>query len=217
MSQYDPRDADLQRAFQALGETAPGPCSAEDLELVWRATAGELPPEQRRALIDRMATDEALAEAWRVAAALQDGPARDTPVGPARPMWARPWMLAVAAGLVAATATVIYQRDVRPPDDTYRAPAAAAVTSLIPDGSLLPRDDFRLQWSPGPEGSRYDVRVTTEELDLVAAATADQPEVLIPADRFGGMPPGTPLFWQVEVVWPSGERRTSATFTVRVE
>ena len=48
------RDEALREAFQSLGESAAGRCSAEDLERIWMAVSGELPASQRRALVERM-------------------------------------------------------------------------------------------------------------------------------------------------------------------
>ena len=57
-----------------------------------------------------------------------------------------------------------------PPGDEFRASPAFVVESLVPADAALPRDAFRLRWTPGPEGSRYQVRVTTEDLQVLATA-----------------------------------------------
>ena len=73
-------DEPLLQAFQALPASTTGACGTEDLDRVWAAVAGELPADERRALVDRMATDPALAEAWRVAHALRRDRAADADV-----------------------------------------------------------------------------------------------------------------------------------------
>ena len=76
------RDDALRDAFRSLADGVGGECSAGDLERVWLAVSGELAAPERRALVERMATEPALAEAWRVAQELwrvsQDGVAPET-------------------------------------------------------------------------------------------------------------------------------------------
>ena len=71
MTDRQSNDDTLKAAFQALGETSHGEISAADLDLIWRAVSGELPASERRELVDRTATDPALAEAWRAARELR--------------------------------------------------------------------------------------------------------------------------------------------------
>ena len=57
----------LREAFQALAETSARECAEGDVDRIWRAVSGELPAWERREIVDRMAGDPALAEAWRLA------------------------------------------------------------------------------------------------------------------------------------------------------
>src|SRR5262245_9609328 len=167
------RDDALREAFQSLAEFSRGACSDADLELVWLAVTGKLPASERRALVARMATDRTLAEAWRVATELwRASPDAAVVVerrAPAWP-WSLNWLAAAAALVVAVTAAVVLWRG-EPGGDVLRDQAPVAVESLLAPDAVLPRDAFQLRWTPGPAGSRYEVRVTTEDLRVLARVT----------------------------------------------
>jgi hypothetical protein len=210
----------LRAAFQALGESAAGPCPEADLERVWLAVSGELPAAERRALVERMATDRALAEAWRVAAELwrasQEKAAPEAETQAPRWAWSLGWVAAAAALVVVVGGTAVLWRG-GPGGDVLRDQAPVAIESLVPAGTALPRDDFRLRWTPGPEGSRYEVRVTSEDLRLLATATGLMAAefVVVPA-QLVDVGPGARVLWQVDLVLPDGGRVASQTFVMAV-
>jgi hypothetical protein len=211
----------MAEAFQALGD-APGAEVPEELrERIWLAVSGELPPKERRELVEKTVTDPACAEAWRIATemwrASQASSAGSTGAarGPAA-RWAPQW-LAAAAVLLLGTIGVVYY--VTPPSgDEFRTQSALDVRSLIPPDVALPRTAFRLRWTPGPEGSRYQVRVTTEDLQLLAtAADLTDPVFTVDPARLAALRGGASVLWQVDVSLPSGGRLTSPSFITRVE
>ena len=105
----------------------------------------------------------------------------------------------------------------RPPGDEFRDPGGYKIESLVPSETLS-RETFRLRWTPGPQGSRYQVRVTTEDLRVLATAEdLTVPEYLVEPDRLASLSPGARVLWQVDVVLPSGERASSQTFVARVK
>ena len=131
--------------------------------------------------------------------------------------WAPRW-LAAAAVLLLGTAIGVVSLLNRPPGDEFRASSGFVVESLVPADAALPRDAFRLRWTPGPEGSRYQVRVTTEDLQVLAtAADLTAPEFTVEPAVLARLPEGASVFWQVDVSLPNGERLTSPTFITRVE
>jgi hypothetical protein len=212
--------ARVRRAFTTLAEL-PVPEISEDVrERIWLAVSGVLPADERRDLIERMAVDPACAEAWRVAhevwLASQESVA--PAVTPARAVcWTSRWLAATAALLVAATVGIVLLFD-RPSTDEYRTSPGYTVTSFIPADMPLPRDAFRLQWTPGPDGSQYQVRVTAEDLRVLAtAADLTAAELLVEPTALASLPAGATVFWQVDVLLPAGERITSRTFAVRVQ
>ena len=215
------RDETLKAAFQDLGDADRRECSSDDLDRVWRALDGTLEAEERRELVDRLAADPALAEAWRVARELcaAGGLDADARVAPARqptPGWQRGWLAAAAVVLAAIGAVLVFQR-VRPADETFRTPEGYSVESLIGGDATLPRTEFRLRWTPGPTDTRYQVRVTTEDLRVLAvAADLPAPEYVVPAEALAPVPSGTRVLWQIDARLAGGERVSSATFTTRV-
>ena len=110
-------DERIAEAFRALGETH-GAEVPEDLrERIWLAVSGALPPEERRELVERTATDPACAEAWRIAnemwrasQASAAGGAVAAPGLAAR--FASRW-LAAAAVLLLGTAFGVYSLSLR--------------------------------------------------------------------------------------------------------
>jgi hypothetical protein len=212
-------DERLRAAFQSLGDTAQNPLAPEDMDRIWRAASGELPPEERRELVDRMATDPGLAESWRLAHELQRGasPAQVADVHQGR-WWMQPWVAVAALVLLTVGIAVTMQRSRSGEGDTLRDTRRVQVESLIPADTPLPRNAFRLRWTRGPEGSRYDVRVTTEDLRLLATAMdLSDPELVVNADALAMLTPRSRVFWQVDAKSPAGETIPSPTFVVRVE
>src|SRR5687767_6527155 len=112
----DDRAADdrLKAAFQALGAEKGRECSSDDLDRVWRAMDGTLGADARRELIDRLASDPALAEAWRVASELHAAAEADAPAraAPRRAVtgWRSGWLAAAAVLLAAVGTVVVFQR-----------------------------------------------------------------------------------------------------------
>jgi hypothetical protein len=229
MSEMERGDARLRRAFQSLGETHTTECSAEDRDRVWQAVRGELPAAERRAIVARLAVEPALAEAWRVASevwrASQEAQAASRPlhatgteVRRAGWFWSPAWMGAAAAVSVVVTGALAAWLLRTPPGDELRAPADSAVESRLPPDTALPRDAFALAWTAGAAGSRYDLRVTTEELrTLATAADLEEPSFVVPAAALAGLASGTRILWQVDAVTPDGERISSQTFVTPLQ
>jgi hypothetical protein len=217
----DDRDEPLKNAFRALADTTADECSDVEIDRIWRAASGELDADARRDLVDRMAASPAAAEAWRVAQAMRE--AQGYPAVPAvesRHSWSPTWM-GLAAALVVTVGLGLFQlnRATTQPADVYRDQAAspAPVESLVPSDSTLPRDAFLLRWSPGPTGSRYQLRVTTDDLRvLTTVADVNTPELTIPAAALESVAPGARVLWQVVTTLPSGQTVSSPTFVVRV-
>lgn len=214
-------DETLRAAFQAIGDENRRECSSDDLDRVWRAMDGTLGADERRELIDRLASDPALAEAWRVAHALHaaSGANAEVSAAPRRPVasWRSGWLAAAAVLLAAVSAVFVFQR-VRPVDETYRSGDSYSVESLLGADATLPRDQFRLRWTPGPPDTRYQVRVTTEDLQVLTIA-ADLPaaELVVPSETLAPVASGSRVLWQVDARLPRGERISSSTFTTRVQ
>lgn len=210
-------DERLREAFQSLAESTAGEMSADDLDRVWAAARCELPAADRQALIERMAVDPMVAEAWRVAHALGRGCGVDAAIDVRQPASVSfSWLATAAAVLLLTSALFIVSRD-RSGVDTMRDAGSVRIESLIADDATLPRDACRLRWSPGPPGSRYQVRVTTEDLQILTTiANLTEPQVTIEPARLAALEPGARMLWQVEATLPDGSHATSATFAARI-
>ncbi len=216
------READelLRDAFQSLGETSRREPSPEELDQIWRAMSGDLPAPDRRALVDRMSTDPALAHAWRVAHEVWRLAPDGTRAAVSREgrTWMRSGLAAAAVLFVAAAVGVLFQLSRPGADGAFRDVGGYVVESLVPPDQTLPRHAFRLRWTPGPEGSRYHVRVTTEDLRVLATAgDLTVPELLLEADTFSTVVAGSQVLWQVDATLPAGETVPSPTFVTRVQ
>ena len=215
------RDADeaLREAFQTLGDASAGKCSDADLERIWKAVAGELPASDRRELVDRMATDPAFAEAWRIADELWRA-SQTSSASPSEPQarwWAPSWIATAALVLLGVSLGLVSYLN-RSPNTEFRNRPGYEVQSAVPSETAISRETFRLRWTPGPQGSRYQVRVTTEDLRVLATADGlTEPEFMVERDRLTTLPPGAKVLWQVDAVLPSGERISSPTFVARVQ
>ena len=212
-------DERLRRAFQARTARPDGECTSDDLDRIWRAVSGELPAAERRRLVDRLARDPACAEAWRVATELWEasGAVRQDDAHTRSRLWSAPW-LAAAAVLVLAVGAALVIRLASPGGDEFRDGGGYAIESQVPADATVSRDAFTLRWTPGPEGARYAVRVTTEELRVLMTATdLTTAELTVPADRFASVPDRSRVFWQVDATLAGGDTVSSPTFVTRVD
>ena len=213
-------DGRLKETFQALGEAPHRELSPEEIERVWRAVSGQLPAEERRDLVDRMAGDAALAEAWRSAQELsRAAAARATSEGrvPRSGMWRASWLAAAAVLIAGIGIAIVYQRSSLR-DETFRDPGHYVIESLVQPAVTLPRDAFRLRWTPGPPDTRYQVTVTTEDLRVLATVPGlTLPELTLESRRLSDVAPGGRGLWQVTAALPGGESVASQTFVVRVQ
>jgi hypothetical protein len=214
------QDADdkLRVGFQSLSADSPGDCSDADVERVWRAVSGELPADERREVVDRMASQPAVAEAWRVAHELRQAQLEGSPLHAVKTTrsWVPAWI--GLAALLVLTVGVGLVRFSQAPADTFRDGGSYVVESLVESDRTLPRDAFVLRWKPGPEGSRYQVRVTTEDLRvLTTAADLTSPELTVSRELLSEVGPGGRVLWQVVMALPGGESVSSPTFVVRAQ
>jgi hypothetical protein len=135
----------------------------------------------------------------------------------ARFMRSRPVWGAVAAMLALVVVGVSVQQKLedRP---RLRGGEAAAIVSGVPEGTPLPRAHCVLRWSGGPEGTRWTVRLSSEDLKVVhRAERLEHGEYQVPASVLAPLAPGARLLWQVEARLPDGQVLRGATFVNRIE
>ncbi|MEM9554202.1 MAG: hypothetical protein AAGC60_08075 [Acidobacteriota bacterium] len=234
----DSAERERYRALLREGPSRDGEPVAPDL--IWRAAAGELDPQQTDALLERSLRDPEVALAWQMAVELHDemsvadarmSEATDRGTSEARPeldnvvplrpprtpvQRAAPW--ALAAGLTLALGAIFFFGPESVPEgpDTLRSADAPVARIAATSDATLPRDAFVLAWSlpESVDAARYRLWLTTEELaPLAELRDLDGAEVRIEAATFDGLADGTRLLWRVEAQ-AGGERIESETFVV---
>ncbi len=202
--------ARLQEAFAELGETAaPGPGCPEP-DRLWAVATGEAPVEERHEIVAHMATCASCASAFRLARGLSEE-RKDASV--VRRSWTR-WAPVVGA-LAAVLVLAVLIPNLRKPSP-YRGGQDQEIRSLI-DDSALSRDRAELRWTPGPPGSRYEVRVLTADgAEIAVEPDLEAASYRIPPSALAGVPADTVLYWQVKALYPDGKRSASKTFEARL-
>lgn len=234
-------DASLREAFAArTGRPPEGSHACPTPERIYDAVRGELPPGEVRGVVEHLAVCPECAESWRLAAALEEeaGEVEEpvSPAGAARPAAhraaGRPWYLqplkvaatvALAVVALGVVWTVIRAPDRAPEEEAvYRDGEELEIRSLLPEGEALPRDEAVLRWATvpedDPEGTTYDLLVTTEDASLVAEAHGlEEPRYRVPPEALADLPRGTDLLWRVEARLADGGTVASPTFTTPIE
>ena len=211
---------ELARLRRLLGEGEGGGATTPDAGRIWRAAAGELPPEAFRETLDAALDSPEAARDWALAVAIREAAARAGDPGaverPARFLGPGRLLLA-AAVLLAAVALPVLLRTHRPAGPVLRGGEAGPGAGVAVRETVLPRDRFRLAWRPGPEGATYDLLVADADLrPLYEAKGLTVPEAVVPAAKLADLPDGATVLWQVTVHRPDGTADRSPTHVVRV-
>jgi hypothetical protein len=215
------RDDRLRDEFAKISELAGDGKECPPPETLWSSGRAELDPVDNEPVILHLSECTACAAAWRIAQDLAEERLRErAPVSRKRLVVSRWASLAATAAVVLAVVSLVvfntYERRTTPP--IYRTQEVNWLQPVVPDGVSLPRDAFVLRWTGGPEGTTYDVRVTTASLDPVAGASRlDRSEFRVSEDALAGISSGAQVFWQVTAHLPDGRRLESASFAVKLE
>jgi hypothetical protein len=202
--------------LESLGEPTHD-AGCPDAARLWSAVRGELPVAEAQAIVDHALGCASCGTALRLAREIQ---AEALPhVAPSKGWRAAHWA-AVAAGIVVALLIPVGVYEWRTPATApavYREPGSE-IAPLVVEGQTLPRAAFVLRWSPGPEGTRYSIRVVRSDLGIVARADGlESAEFSVPVDALREIAAGTVLYWRVEQHLPDGSHVVSDTFSVRLE
>lgn len=213
-------DAALRGAFGSIAETAARGERCPAPEALWDSTAGGLDRRERTGVFLHLGECSTCATAWRLARELRAGepPARVVR-GPAPWFRAHRVHLAAAAAMlvIAVGIAVLWRQPGRGPAAEFRAKEMDWIRPAIPAGEPLARERCLLRWTPGPEGTTYDVRVTTEDLDPVARGRGlERAEFQVPAASLAGMAAGDRIVWQVTAHLPDGGTADSRSFISEV-
>jgi hypothetical protein len=205
----------VRRLREAMDSLAGADDSASvDAERIFDAVHGNLTAEERQAVVEELARNANVAEAWRLARELP--PVNRQVVESRRTMWAG---LSIAAAVLLAVA-IGWQysdtlRDREGP--AYRSVEQRSIESLLPPGAPLSRAAPVLRWTP-VDGARYRVRVLTPALDVLEEVDGlTESQHTLSADVVRRVPIGGQILWQVEAsILPEGQL-VSPTFSVRLE
>lgn len=210
----------LRTAFAAVAEGLPRCDGSPSPKHIWHAVRGDLTPKETRKLVERTSSNPETAEAWRLAREVNAIMSRKAEVIPLPRTRRRPWLAGLAAAAVVTVgiaATLFWQA---PWQETpiFRSPAEATISSVLPEDHPMARDAFLLRWTGGPDGSMYDLFVSTSDLRvLTRAEQLKSPSHLVPEEVLADLPSGTLVLWKVEATAPDGRRLSSPTFVQRLQ
>ena len=182
---------------------------------------GELDPRSDRPVVVHIARCTACAAAWRVAREVASTGSGSETLSAGRTsvryVWLR-WAAAAALIVVAVGLGIVFVGPERETAPVYREQEGPLLRSLLDERQPLPRDLFVLRWTPGPEGTFYDLRVMTSKLETLARVERlDRAEFQVPEESLATLAPGSRVLWQVTALLPTGQRVESETFFVEVE
>ncbi len=225
MNENRPPLEDLRAAFTSLSaDAAPGPdCPVPDS--IWEALRGGMSARSTAVIVEHTSRCHACAEAWRLGRELaaqrraEAGPVARTTVfafrAPAFGVWAG---LAAAALLLIVVRIGIVMSPQGQQPIVIRAGEEKTIQSLVEATASLPRDACLLKWSALPAGTRYTLRVGTQDLTTIASVQGlEQPEYQVPMKNLARVPPGATIVWRVEADLPDGRHVASQAFMNRIE
>ncbi|NOZ80005.1 MAG: hypothetical protein GXP48_12670 [Acidobacteria bacterium] len=214
--------ARLREAFSAEPWGAAGTDCPEVGEL-WASATGELDHQADRMVLLHLAQCSQCASIWRLAREMVlPGREEATPVvsitpKKAVPLMRRPSFLAAAAtlviGLGLGAGLLLHRESSAPP--VYRQQRSAQTILAAPATMQLPRASCRLRWSAGPEGTRYDLLVTDENVTILATVKGlTSPDYLLPSEKIPRRV--RKILWRVTAHLPDQRTVVSDTFTTRI-
>jgi hypothetical protein len=225
MSREEVEYHSLREAFAALAAVAGDGSRCPQPERLWASAREELAGSENDEVVLHLGECTACATAWRLARELslpeaaQPRESTSADPGPARSLWN--WVpMAAAAALVVGVGVLLVARwspwNTQPP--VYRSQEGRWLETLVPAGSSLPRGAFVLRWTAGPEGTIYDLRVTSEKLEPLARASGlERAQHQVPEGALTPLGAGQRIFWQVTAYLPDGRRVVSRTFVVGLQ
>jgi len=191
------------------GEGRSCPSAAE----LWDSAMETIHGPENETIVRHLAACGACAASWRMAGEMQKSSSRQV----TRPWWVG---LAAAAVLIMVAGIVIVRQleTVAPPPPAYRAAPWGDLAPLTDPAVPLPRNDMTLRWKGAPQGTIYDLRVTTDRLvSLHRAFDIETTSYQVPAGKLAALPPGSIVLWTVTAHLPDGRTWSSSAFQARVD
>jgi hypothetical protein len=220
MSPSRQQTEDWRTAFAESADAVRGGEDCPPAERLWESAEGKLRGRDAEAIVLHLGECGSCAAAWRLAREL--APPVVTTSRPESAAGFSIWHWVPAAALVSLT-LVATIGILRPPDwpghdPGYRATQNEWLRPAVDAEQPLARRQALLTWSAGPPGTTYDLRVTTESLDLVYTDRhLERPEATIPPGALEGIPQHGQVLWQVTAHLPDGTEVNSRTFITPLE
>ncbi len=224
MSKGHPNNLDrLRQAFSSEGwNEASKDCPGH--EMLWASAAEDLDPVADENILLHLAQCTLCSSIWQLAREMI--PREETTAASVVGILnfrrlktsARRTVLAIAATVLVGVglgAGLFLNRGPSSPP-VYREQQNEGGISALAATAEMSRTACRFRWTPGPEGTLYDLVVTNENLDvLLSVKDLGDAEYLLPPER---LPRETrEVFWRVSAHGPDGGTTASETFTTRIE
>jgi hypothetical protein len=207
----------LRRAFAAPFRTAHESRDCPPSERLWESARGSLDRQEDDEIIRHVGECSACAAAWRAARELTAGEVAPA-VSRTRLATRLSWVAAAAAVVLVALIWIpgTFEREEGPP--AFRAWEGEWLQPTFEESAALPGERCVLRWVEGPEGTTYEVRVTTEDLRVLAVGRdLDRAEFHVPGESIAELPPGSSIVWQVTARLPAGRTVESSSFVTPLE
>jgi hypothetical protein len=182
---------------------------------LWESATGRMARAENRAVLLHIAECASCATAWELAREL--APAGEVADRVPTTSWRRSVPAIAAAVLFAAVALWLWKpMEIHEP--IYRDTSGDWIVSELQADRSLDRGECTLRWSAGPDGTTYDVRVTTADLTPIAQGfDLTEPRFSVEPSSLGIVPPGEIILWRVTARLPDGRKASSRTFRTSVE
>ena len=216
-------DERLADAFRAIEDSSEAAVPDSDRDRIWLAVSGVLPAEERRALVERMATSPAYAEAWRVAHEMwqaSQGTAAET-ARHSRPRRTRDagrrrGCAAAAVLLVGTTIGLVSLREQQSGDQFRSSPGMSCSRACqTPARCHVTRSGCNGQPGRRAHATGSVSRRTISWCSPLPPISPSRSS-LVAAPLLSALPAGATVLWQVDAYLPDGERVTSRTFVTHV-
>lgn len=219
-------DEELSRLREALAEEDPS-CAPEGCptkEELWESAAGGLDPLENDTIILHLAQCGECSMIWRLAREMvlpdrvSSSPVIPLSHGGRWQTWRKVLMPAIAATVIFGVGLSVawFAWKGTSPEPVFRQQPDVNTILASPSTQQLPRTGCTLEWSAGPDGTRYELIATDARLEILRSVKGltrpkyDLPSQAIPTST-------TEVFWRVTAHLPDGRTVVSETFTTRID